>query len=90
MGFGMATNFVKQGYRVKGYDVFPKPVERFEEAGGVPATSLADSAEGNMFYVCMVASAQQAQTALFEDPKAIIPGRFITSNSDVIVRSTWG
>ena len=73
MGFGMATNLVKQGYQVKGYDVFPRSVERFKEAGGIPATSLADSAEGNMFYVCMVATAVQAQTALFDGPKAILP-----------------
>ncbi|KAL9096635.1 MAG: hypothetical protein Q9165_001122 [Trypethelium subeluteriae] len=73
MGFGMATNLVKQGYQVKGYDIFPKPVERFKEAGGIPASSLADSAEGNAFYICMVASAPQAQNALFEDPKAIVP-----------------
>ncbi|KAI9685106.1 MAG: hypothetical protein M1820_010842, partial [Bogoriella megaspora] len=73
MGFGMATNLVKQGYKVKGFDVFPQPVERFKEAGGIPATSLADSAEGNMFYICMVASAPQAQSALFDDSNAIIP-----------------
>ena len=75
MGFGMATNLVKQGYQVKGYDVFQKAVERFKEAGGIPASSLADSAKGNMFYICMVASAPQAQSALFDDPQAIIPGR---------------
>ncbi|KAI9675564.1 MAG: hypothetical protein M1822_008917 [Bathelium mastoideum] len=73
MGFGMATNLVKNDYQVKGYDVFPKAVERFQEAGGIPASTLADSAEGNMFYICMVASAPQAQIALFDDPKAIIP-----------------
>jgi 3-hydroxyisobutyrate dehydrogenase len=73
MGYGMATNLVKNGYRVKGFDVFPTPVEKFKEAGGIPATSLADSAHESMFYICMVASAPQAQNALFDDPNAIIP-----------------
>ncbi|EOD47822.1 putative 3-hydroxyisobutyrate dehydrogenase protein [Neofusicoccum parvum UCRNP2] len=67
MGFGMATNLVKQGYRVKGFDVFQKSVERFAQAGGVAAASLADSATDTPFHVLMVASADQAQQALFGD-----------------------
>ena len=74
MGFGMATNLVKQGYPVKGYDVFPQSVERFRQAGGYAASSLADSASGVMYHIVMVATAIQAQSALFEDEKAIIKG----------------
>jgi 3-hydroxyisobutyrate dehydrogenase len=76
MGFGMATNLIKQGYSVTGFDVFPKTLERFTQAGGKAATSLAESAEGNMFYVCMVASAAQAQAALFDGVvKSISPSQ---------------
>ncbi|CAI7611136.1 unnamed protein product [Penicillium glandicola] len=67
MGFGMATHLVKEGYEVHGYDVFPASVERFKTAGGIPASSLQDSAKGNDFYVCMVASAPQVQSVLFGD-----------------------
>ena len=74
MGFGMATHLVKQGYPVKGFDVFPQSVERFRNAGGRAATSLADSAAGNMFHICMVATATQAQSAIFDDEHAIIKG----------------
>ena len=65
MGFGMATHLLKQGYPVKGFDVFAKTMERWVAAGGIPATSLAESATDVQFYVCMVASAPQAQIALF-------------------------
>lgn len=67
MGFGMATHLVKEGYPVHGFDVFPASVERFKAAGGIPASSLRDSASGKQFYVCMVASAPQVQTVLFGD-----------------------
>jgi 3-hydroxyisobutyrate dehydrogenase len=67
MGFGMATNLVKEGYPVHGFDVFPASVDRFKAAGGIPASSLKDSAKGNDFYVCMVASAPQVQSVLFGD-----------------------
>lgn len=65
MGFGMASQLVKQGYPVHGFDVFPASVERFKQSGGIPATSLHDSAKDKQFYVCMVATAPQAQEVLF-------------------------
>lgn len=76
MGFGMATNLINLGYQVKGFDVWPPTLERFKTAGGQAASSLADSAEGNMYYVCMVASSNQAQTALFDDEKSLVKSGF--------------
>jgi hypothetical protein len=67
MGFGMATNLVREGYPVVGFDVFPASVQRFQSQGGIPASSLRESAEGKDFYICMVASAPQAQSVLFGD-----------------------
>lgn len=66
MGFGMATHLVNQGYPVHGFDVFPASVDRFKSSAGNGASSLRDSAEGKNFYVCMVASAAQVQSVLFE------------------------
>jgi 3-hydroxyisobutyrate dehydrogenase len=71
MGYGMATNLVKTGYSVKGYDVFSKSIDRFVSAGGIPASSLADSAKDVEFYICMVATAAQAQEALFGEKGAV-------------------
>lgn len=75
MGFGMATQLVKQGYPVHGFDVFPASVERFKAAGGIPASSLQDSAKDKQYYVCMVATAAQAQSALFGDA-GIVSGMY--------------
>ncbi|KAJ5279701.1 hypothetical protein N7478_005073 [Penicillium angulare] len=65
MGFGMATHLVKEGYPVHGFDVFPASVEKFKAAGGIPASSLQESASDKMYYICMVASAPQVQSVLF-------------------------
>jgi 3-hydroxyisobutyrate dehydrogenase len=67
MGFGMATNLVKQGYSVTGFDVYPPSLEKFKAAGGIPSSSLSESAKDKPFYIVMVASAPQAQPALFND-----------------------
>lgn len=66
MGFGMATHLVKQGYSVTGFDVYPPSLEKFKAAGGIPSTSLSASAKDKPFYIVMVASALQAQPALFD------------------------
>ncbi|PVH94943.1 oxidoreductase-like protein [Periconia macrospinosa] len=65
MGFGMATHLVKSGYAVTGFDVWAPTLEKFAAAGGTPSSSLSDSAKDKAFYVCMVATAQQAQDAIF-------------------------
>lgn len=74
MGFGMATHLVKEGYPVHGFDVFPASVNRFKAAGGIPASSLKESAEGKPYYICMVASAPQAQSVLFGED-GIVSGK---------------
>jgi len=75
MGFGMATHLVKQGYTVKGFDVFSKSVDRFLDAGGIGVTSLQESAKDNAFYICMVATAAQAQGALFDNEDSVVKGK---------------
>ncbi|KAJ8116110.1 hypothetical protein OPT61_g2391 [Boeremia exigua] len=67
MGLGMATNLVKQGYSVTGFDLYPPSLEKFQKAGGITSTSLSESAKDKPFYIVMVASAIQAQPALFAD-----------------------
>ncbi|KAK2743754.1 hypothetical protein FQN55_007158 [Onygenales sp. PD_40] len=86
MGFGMATNLVKQGYVVKGYDVWGPTLERFKAAGGQKSSSPADATEGNMFNVCMVATAAQAQSAIFDHENAIVKG--LPKNATLILCST--
>ncbi|KAK3323685.1 SET domain-containing protein [Cercophora scortea] len=73
MGFGMATHLVKQGYTVTGFDVWGPTLERFRAAGGLTATKPAEAVAGKDFSVFMVATAQQAQSALFDGPDAALP-----------------
>ncbi|KAF2007203.1 hypothetical protein P154DRAFT_479871 [Amniculicola lignicola CBS 123094] len=67
MGFGMATHLVTQGYTVTGFDVWAPSLDKFKAAGGIPSTSLSESAKDKQFYICMVATAQQATSAIFSD-----------------------
>ncbi|KAL3476056.1 NAD binding domain of 6-phosphogluconate dehydrogenase-domain-containing protein [Aspergillus californicus] len=85
MGFGMATHLVHEGYTVHGFDVFPASIERFGAAGGTPASSLRESAEGNKFYVVMVASAPQAQSVLFGDEGIV---QYLPQNAILMLCST--
>lgn len=72
MGFGMATNLIKQGYAVTGFDVWQPTLERFKEAGGQTASSPAETVDGKDFVVCMVATPQQAQSVLIDGDNAAL------------------
>ncbi|KAE8396012.1 NAD binding domain of 6-phosphogluconate dehydrogenase-domain-containing protein [Aspergillus alliaceus] len=85
MGFGMATHLVQEGYPVHGFDVSPASVQRFQAAGGIPASSLRESAEGKSFYVCMVASAPQVQSVLFDDAGIV---QYLPQNATLLLCST--
>lgn len=73
MGFGMATNLVKRGYQVTGFDVWQPTLERFQAAGGSIATTPAEAVKDKNYCVCMVATAQQAQAVLIEGSNPALP-----------------
>ena len=72
MGLGMATHLVKQGFKVKGFDISPVGLSAFRKAGGTPTAALADSAQDTPFYILMVANEPQAQKALFDKDDSIV------------------
>ncbi|OJD15342.1 hypothetical protein AJ78_04387 [Emergomyces pasteurianus Ep9510] len=86
MGFGMATNLIKSGYVVKGYDIWEPTLSRFKAAGGQIASSPGDAASGNLFCVCMVATAAQAQVAIFDHENCI--SRALPKGATLILCST--
>ncbi|OAX81557.1 hypothetical protein ACJ72_04101 [Emergomyces africanus] len=86
MGFGMATHLVKLGYVVKGYDIWEPTLARFKAAGGLDASSPGDAASGNLFCVCMVATAAQAQVAIFNPENGI--ARALPEGATLILCST--
>jgi 3-hydroxyisobutyrate dehydrogenase len=72
MGFGMATNLVKEGYPVTGFDVYQPTLDRFQAAGGSTASKPSEAVSGKDYCVCMVATAQQAQSVLLDGDNAAI------------------
>ncbi|KAI1734208.1 NAD binding domain of 6-phosphogluconate dehydrogenase-domain-containing protein [Xylaria scruposa] len=73
MGFGMATHLLKQGYAVTGFDIWPPTLERFRAAGGNTAITPSEAVRGHDYVVCMVATAAQAQSVLFEGESPALP-----------------
>ncbi|KAJ9602732.1 hypothetical protein H2200_012926 [Cladophialophora chaetospira] len=68
MGCGMATNLVKCGFKVRGYDINELAAKRLVTAGGKRAsTPKAAVEEGHAnVLICMVATEQQASSCLFD------------------------
>lgn len=87
MGFGMATHLVKSGYSVTGFDVWGPTLEKFKAAGGIPSTTLSSSAKDKNFYIVMVATAQQAQSAFFESEDGGIVAN-LPQNATLLLCST--
>ncbi len=65
MGLGMATNLIKKGVTVKGYDIMPEAVNRLVQAGGVAAASPADAADGADIIFTMLPNSPHVEEALF-------------------------
>jgi 3-hydroxyisobutyrate dehydrogenase len=72
MGYGMATNLVRKGYQVYGYDISSSILDRFEKDGGHPCQKISELTKENDYYICMMASATQVQSVLFDTEDAII------------------
>lgn len=68
----MATNLVRRGYQVYGYDISSSTLDRFEKDGGHACQTISELTKGNEYYICMVASASQVQSVLFDTEDAMI------------------
>ncbi|KAF4772784.1 putative 3-hydroxyisobutyrate dehydrogenase protein [Colletotrichum scovillei] len=73
MGFGMATNLVREGYKVKGFDISDEILKQFVAAGGTAVTSPAEAARDQHVCICMVATPLQAQTVLLDGKDPAVP-----------------
>ncbi|KAG0645206.1 L-threonate dehydrogenase [Hyphodiscus hymeniophilus] len=86
MGFGMATNLVKTGHSVTGFDVWTPTLERFLAAGGQTATTPREVVKDAKYVVFMVATAAQANSALFDEQSGAIHS--LPKDVTVILSST--
>jgi len=66
MGYGMASNLMKSGFHVIGYDVYQPTLERLVAEGVGSAISPKGAAKDVEFFVCMVANSVQATPLLFD------------------------
>lgn len=74
MGGGMATNLVKNGFEVTGFDVYQPLVDKFVQAGGKAAKTPKEAAENADFFVSMVANAVQNSSLLFDGEESVVKG----------------
>lgn len=65
MGMPMATNLVKAGFEVRGFDTRTEALSAFALAGGHPAHTLTEAATGAQALVLMVVNIAQAEDVLF-------------------------
>jgi len=64
MGLPMATNLVRAGHRVSGYNLTPEPIQKLAAEGGRAATSIADAVRGADTVITMVPDSPDVETAL--------------------------
>lgn len=86
MGFGMATNLIKSGFSVNGFDVWAPTLDRFAAAGGRTSSTPREVVKGSTHVVFMVAIAAQVHSALFDDETGAI--HELPLNATVILSST--
>ncbi len=66
MGLPMATNLVKKGFEVFGYDISSKSLGAFSAAGGKATANAIEAATGKDVLLLMVVNATQAESVLFD------------------------
>ncbi|GGE58371.1 NAD(P)-dependent oxidoreductase [Actibacterium pelagium] len=89
MGQGMARNILSAGIALTGFDLYAPARASFAEAGGIPAESAAEAAAGQDLALVMVATADQAEAALFDNgaADALAPGAVVVLSSTVAPES---
>ena len=86
MGLPMATNLVKAGYEVAGYNRSPEAIDKLVAAGGSAATSIADAVKDADVVITMVpdspdvAGVVQGEDGVFAHAK---PGALWIDNSSI-------
>lgn len=74
MGYGMASVLVRAGHDVIGFDIHQPSLERFRAAGGGTSCSAREAARRSDFFLCVVATPQQAHSLLFEGKDNVVQG----------------
>ena len=67
MGLPMATQLVKAGHRVTGFDLAPSARDAFESLGGVKASQLAEAAHSQAVIITMLQTGEQVTNVCLGD-----------------------
>ncbi|CAH0057710.1 unnamed protein product [Clonostachys solani] len=65
MGFGTASNLLKAGFQVNGFDVNPTALANFKELGGSTSTTAGEAGAGQSLFLIMVATPAQVDSVIF-------------------------
>ncbi|KAK7216799.1 hypothetical protein V2G26_004802 [Clonostachys chloroleuca] len=65
MGFGTASNLLKAGFQVNGFDVNPTTLKNFKELGGSASTTAGEAGADQSLFLIMVATPAQVDSVIF-------------------------
>jgi len=85
MGGPMAANLARRQWRVRGFDLSGTALKQLEADGGTAVASPGDAAKDSAVTVLMVATAEQAETALFGE-RGAAPA--LVAGSTVVLHAT--
>src|SRR4051812_35519166 len=79
MGLPMAKNLVERQFKVQGFDLRREALDALAEAGGTPAATAAEAANGADVLLLMVVNMAQAESVLFAGGalEALPPGAVV-------------
>ncbi|KAF6813080.1 ketose-bisphosphate aldolase class-ii-like protein [Colletotrichum sojae] len=67
MGFGMASNLLKNGVATVAFDLNPSVLERFTAIGGSVSKTVAEASNGQQVFLVMVATPGQVDNLVFSE-----------------------
>lgn len=87
MGFPMASNLLRAGYQVTGYDIQQEVLEHFAAAGGAIAQQAHEAADGQDIIITMLQTGQQVLQICHDLLPHVAPGSLYIDCSTIDVHS---
>ena len=86
MGGPMAANLLRQGYQVSGFDIMPEALEKLQQAGGTPATSVAQAVRDADVVISMLPTGEHVLQAYLGEQGilAAVPSGTILIDSSTV------
>lgn len=85
MGIGMASNIIKSGFKLCGFDLRVERLKKLQQLGGIPVNSYSEIAENSDVVFIMVLNGEQVNDVVLGDMGLI---NYLKSGSTIIVTAT--